>query len=124
MNKIKEYTSYITAELLLLDIPKEELLVLICSRCKTHQLIINQKVIKCSEGICSWILFRKYDQRVDFLDEWKKGSPHQMIDYHSSLSYFSSDSSFYHTTFTSLQRRILQKNLIYKCHQQSLTQNL
>ena len=58
LNTIKEYTSQITDELLSIDLPQEKPSVLTCPKCKSHQLIISEKVIKCSDEICSWIIFR------------------------------------------------------------------
>ncbi|MBD8082800.1 type IA DNA topoisomerase [Chryseobacterium caseinilyticum] len=59
LNNIKEYTSQITAELLSLLIPKEEVPKLTCPKCRSHELIINDKVFKCPNEICSWIQFRQ-----------------------------------------------------------------
>lgn len=59
LNSIKEYTSQITAELLSLLIPKEKFPRLTCPKCKSHELIINDKVFKCLDEICSWIQFRR-----------------------------------------------------------------
>ncbi|MBW8523863.1 DNA topoisomerase 3 [Chryseobacterium chendengshani] len=58
LNKIKEYTSQITAELLSLDIPSEKQPVLNCPKCKNQILIIKDKVVKCPDEKCLWIQFR------------------------------------------------------------------
>jgi DNA topoisomerase-3 len=58
LNQIKEYTSQITAELLSISIPKEKVPLLTCPKCTRHALVINDKYLKCSDEMCSWIQFR------------------------------------------------------------------
>lgn len=55
---IKNYTSQITQELLSLNIPQENIPEIKCPKCKQHHLIIKDKIVKCSDEQCSWILFR------------------------------------------------------------------
>lgn len=52
------YTASITRELLSCAVATESLPALICPRCKAQQLIIRDKLIKCSQETCSWVLFR------------------------------------------------------------------
>lgn len=58
MNDIQAYTAEITNELLSLDIPQENHPQLNCPKCQHHALIIKDKIIKCSDEQCNWILFR------------------------------------------------------------------
>ncbi|MGX5683225.1 DNA topoisomerase 3 [Chryseobacterium cucumeris] len=58
MNDIQTYTTEITSELLSLHIHQENILQLKCPKCQQHNLIIKEKIIKCSEEKCSFILFR------------------------------------------------------------------
>lgn len=58
MNDIQAYTAEITNELLSLHIPQENIPQLKCPKCQYHHLIIKDKIIKCPDEQCSWILFR------------------------------------------------------------------
>ncbi|WP_336703206.1 DNA topoisomerase 3 [Chryseobacterium indologenes] len=58
MNDIQAYTTEITSELLSLHIPQENIPQLNCPKCQHHTLIIKDKIIKCPDEQCSWILFR------------------------------------------------------------------
>lgn len=58
MNDIQAYTAEITNELLSLYIPKENIPQLKCPKCQQHALIIKEKIVKCSDEQCGWILFR------------------------------------------------------------------
>jgi DNA topoisomerase-3 len=58
LSNIKNYTSQITQELLSLNIPQENIPEIKCPKCKQHHLIIKDKIVKCSDEQCSWILFR------------------------------------------------------------------
>ena len=56
--EIETYTEAITNELLQTTIAQEILPQLICPKCKTHQLIIRDKIVKCPDEICNWVQFR------------------------------------------------------------------
>ncbi|MGG7437377.1 DNA topoisomerase 3 [Chryseobacterium arthrosphaerae] len=58
MNDIQSYTTEITSELLSLHIPQENIPQLKCPKCQQHTLIIKDKIVKCPDEQCSWILFR------------------------------------------------------------------
>ncbi|SIR47941.1 MULTISPECIES: type IA DNA topoisomerase [unclassified Chryseobacterium] len=58
MNDIQHYTTEITNELLSLHIPQENIPQLKCPKCQQHDLIIKDKIIKCPDEQCNWILFR------------------------------------------------------------------
>ncbi|CAI8895217.1 DNA topoisomerase 3 [Chryseobacterium sp. IT-36CA2] len=58
MNDIQAYTKEITSELLSLHIPQENIPQLKCPKCQQHHLIIKEKIVKCPDEQCSWILFR------------------------------------------------------------------
>jgi DNA topoisomerase-3 len=55
---IKDYTSEITKELLLVSISQENIPELKCPKCQQHNLIIKDKIIKCPDEQCNWIQFR------------------------------------------------------------------
>lgn len=55
---MESYASSITQELLDVSIAKEKHPELICPKCKSQQLIIRDKVIKCPDEACNWLLFR------------------------------------------------------------------
>ncbi|MHA7607887.1 type IA DNA topoisomerase [Elizabethkingia meningoseptica] len=55
---IKNYTNEITKELLSLNIPQENIPKLKCPKCQQHNLIIKDKIVKCPDEQCQWILFR------------------------------------------------------------------
>ncbi|MGU3377653.1 topoisomerase C-terminal repeat-containing protein, partial [Chryseobacterium sp. M5A1_1a] len=58
MNDIQHYTAEITSELLSLHIRQENVPQLKCPKCKQHNVIIKDKIVKCPDEQCSWILFR------------------------------------------------------------------
>lgn len=58
MNDIQAYTKEITSELLSLHIPQENIPQLKCPKCQKHHLIIKEKIVKCPDEQCNWILFR------------------------------------------------------------------
>ncbi|MGX9987131.1 DNA topoisomerase 3 [Soonwooa purpurea] len=58
INDIQAYTKEITHELLSLHIPPENTPELKCPKCQHHNLIIKEKVVKCPDEQCEWILFR------------------------------------------------------------------
>ncbi|QBA19693.1 type IA DNA topoisomerase [Chryseobacterium indologenes] len=58
INAIRNYTSEITNELLSLHIPQENIPPLQCPKCRQHDFIIKEKIVKCPDQQCGWILFR------------------------------------------------------------------
>lgn len=58
INDIQQYTKEITQELLSLHIPQENIPELKCPKCNQHNLVIKEKVVKCPDEQCNWILFR------------------------------------------------------------------
>lgn len=52
------YAKSITNELLQTSIAQNNLPKLICPKCKSQQLIIRDKIVKCSNEVCSWVQFR------------------------------------------------------------------
>lgn len=58
INDIQHYTTEITNELLSLHIPQENTPQLKCPKCQQHHLIIKDKIVKCPDEKCNWILFR------------------------------------------------------------------
>ena len=57
-SKIEDYTTEITAELLATK-PITETDHLSCPKCKGHTLQLREKVVKCLDTDCSWVLFRE-----------------------------------------------------------------
>ncbi len=55
---IKNYTAEITQELLSLNIPQENIPELKCPKCLQQNLTIKEKIVKCPDEQCQWILFR------------------------------------------------------------------
>ncbi|MTG98806.1 DNA topoisomerase III [Myroides sp. BIT-d1] len=66
--QIEDYTSEITAELLAIK-PVTETDHLSCPKCKQHTLQLREKVVKCLEPDCNWILFREVCGIKLFLDD-------------------------------------------------------
>lgn len=58
INDIQHYTAEITSELLSLHIPQENIPQLKCPKCQQHNVIIKDKIVKCPDEQCNWILFR------------------------------------------------------------------
>lgn len=58
ISDIQTYTKAITHELLSLNIPQENIPELKCPKCNQHNLIIKEKIVKCPDEQCNWILFR------------------------------------------------------------------
>lgn len=56
--EMEMYATTITNELLQKSIPQNNLPQLICPKCKKQQLIIRDKIVKCSDEVCNWIQFR------------------------------------------------------------------
>jgi len=56
--EMETYASTITNELLQTSIAQNNLPQLVCPKCKSQQLIIRDKVVKCPEEACNWVQFR------------------------------------------------------------------
>lgn len=57
--EMESYTVSITKELLQTSIVQPRLPKLVCPKCKKQQLIIRDKIVKCSDEGCNWLQFRK-----------------------------------------------------------------
>ncbi|TZF84659.1 DNA topoisomerase 3 [Pedobacter sp. BS3] len=55
---MEAYTTSITREILDMTIAKEKQPELTCPKCKSHQLLIWNKVVKCPDEGCGWLQFR------------------------------------------------------------------
>ncbi|TKC09698.1 type IA DNA topoisomerase [Pedobacter frigoris] len=56
--EMENYASSITNELLQTSIAQNNLPKLVCPKCKTQQLIIRDKIVKCPDEVCNWVQFR------------------------------------------------------------------
>ncbi|MES2267021.1 MAG: DNA topoisomerase 3 [Bacteroidota bacterium] len=56
--EMETYASSITNELLQTAIANGNLPKLVCPKCKSQQLIIRDKIVKCPDEVCSWVQFR------------------------------------------------------------------
>ncbi|MFZ4861004.1 topoisomerase C-terminal repeat-containing protein [Sphingobacterium sp. Mn56C] len=56
--EIETYAKSITDELLQISITHENLPQIICPKCKSHGLIIRDKIVKCPDEVCNWVQFR------------------------------------------------------------------
>ncbi len=56
--EMEKYATTITKELLQTSIAQNNLPNLICPKCKKHQLIIRDKIVKCQDKVCNWVQFR------------------------------------------------------------------
>ncbi|WGQ12217.1 DNA topoisomerase 3 [Pedobacter gandavensis] len=56
--EMETYASSITNELLQTSIAKDNLPKLVCPKCKSQQLIIRDKIVKCPDEVCNWVQFR------------------------------------------------------------------
>lgn len=56
--EMETYASTITTELLQTSITQGNLPNLTCPKCKSHELIIRDKIVKCPKEICGWLQFR------------------------------------------------------------------
>ncbi|OPC21583.1 DNA topoisomerase III [Elizabethkingia meningoseptica] len=56
--EMETYAKSITDELLQTSIAQNNLPKLTCPKCKSLQLIIRDKIVKCPEEVCSWVQFR------------------------------------------------------------------
>lgn len=57
-HEMEKYASSITEELLQTPIAQNNLPKLVCPKCKSQQLIIRDKIVKCPDGVCGWVQFR------------------------------------------------------------------
>lgn len=55
---MEAYASAVTQELLSISIAGEKQHELTCQKCKAHKLLIRDKVVKCPDEACNWLLFR------------------------------------------------------------------
>lgn len=55
---MEAYASSVTQELLSISIAGEKHPELTCPKCKTHKLLIRDKVVKCPDEACNWLQFR------------------------------------------------------------------
>ncbi|MGN2375620.1 DNA topoisomerase 3 [Sphingobacterium spiritivorum] len=55
---METYAATITQELLQTSIAQTNLPKLSCPKCKSHQLIIRDKIVKCPDEACNWVQFR------------------------------------------------------------------
>ncbi len=56
--EMEKYAISITDELLQTSIAQNNLPKLNCPKCKSQQLIIRDKIVKCPDEVCNWIQFR------------------------------------------------------------------
>lgn len=56
--EMESYASTITNELLQTSIAERNLPKLTCPKCKSHGLIIRDKIVKCPDQECGWVQFR------------------------------------------------------------------
>ncbi|PTD13658.1 type IA DNA topoisomerase [Flavobacterium columnare] len=56
--EMETYASSITNELLQTSIAQNNLPKLVCPKCKSQQLIIRDKIVKCPDEVCNWVQFR------------------------------------------------------------------
>lgn len=61
---IAVYTSQITGELLSLDLPKEKVENLNCPKCKQNSVRLFDKVAKCTDEQCDFLLFRNFCGKI------------------------------------------------------------
>ncbi|WP_300669463.1 type IA DNA topoisomerase [Soonwooa sp.] len=56
--EMETYAKSITDELLQTSIAQNNLPKLACPKCKSQQLIIRDKIVKCPDEVCNWVQFR------------------------------------------------------------------
>lgn len=56
--EMETYATTITNELLQTAIAQTNFPKLVCPKCKSQQLIIREKIVKCPDEVCNWIQFR------------------------------------------------------------------
>jgi len=61
---IAVYARQITEELLALDFPKDNVAVLKCPKCQQKTVKLLDKVAKCTDRGCQWLLFRNICGRI------------------------------------------------------------
>lgn len=76
-NEIKAYNEKITNELLQTKISKETVPELLCPKCNTNHLIIDEKAIRCPDNSCNWSQWRTVCGRNLSLDEIEKLIQHK-----------------------------------------------
>ena len=62
--EMESYASVITAELLRTNINKSTGPDLMCPKCKSHSLIIRDKIVKCPDENCNWTQFRNICEKL------------------------------------------------------------
>ncbi|AZA95671.1 type IA DNA topoisomerase [Chryseobacterium shandongense] len=56
--EMERYAATITNELLQTSVAQNNLPKLACPKCKSHQLVIRDKIVKCPDEVCNWVQFR------------------------------------------------------------------
>ncbi|PZP42651.1 MAG: DNA topoisomerase III [Pseudopedobacter saltans] len=56
--EMETYASSMTNELLQTSITQNNLPELVCPKCKSQQLLIRDKIVKCPDEACNWVQFR------------------------------------------------------------------
>ncbi|MCT2561770.1 type IA DNA topoisomerase [Chryseobacterium herbae] len=56
--EMEAYSCSITRELLDMIVARENLPKLMCPKCKSHSLLIRDKIVKCPDEECKWVQFR------------------------------------------------------------------
>lgn len=56
--KMENFAKSITDELLQISITQSNLPKLVCPKCKSQNLIIRDKIVKCADEVCNWVQFR------------------------------------------------------------------
>ena len=59
LREMETYAKSITDELLQTSIANDNLPKLTCPKCKSQQLIIRDKIVKCPDEHCNWVQFRR-----------------------------------------------------------------
>jgi DNA topoisomerase-3 len=59
LREMETYAKSITDELLQTSIANDNLPKLTCPKCKSQQLIIRDKTVKCPDEVCNWVQFRR-----------------------------------------------------------------
>lgn len=57
--EMETYVASITKELLQISIVQPKLPELVCPKCKSQDLVIRDKIVKCPDEDCKWLQFRK-----------------------------------------------------------------
>jgi len=56
--EMEDYATSITNALLRSSVAQNNLPRLICPKCKSRQLLIRDKLVKCTDAVCNWVQFR------------------------------------------------------------------